>query len=300
MTIFRNQRLKTIAILTLLVLAGSAANAQVKVTDPDENNDIQIIEMTVSAAKQPDPIFTHRLTLLPKDTVNGNAATIYLDALAGSSLSKKWRNLEERFGEDVHSWLYNDMPLDQIPLDELKQASSEFDILILDYIGRATERRNCDWGLGLEELRGPLTFGLNFNGLHQTRTISRAIALQTRFAIAESRFDDAVDLMRMNYRLAENVGQVKLAVGTLIALAEVGITNGSMVDFIAAADSPNMYWALTELPRPIVDIRGAMRMECDNALRIFPAIGSADVEEHTVDEWSKIVQDMPILSLIHI
>ena len=297
MTIFRNQRLKTIAILTLLVLAGSAANAQVKVTDPDENNDIQIIEMTVSAAKQPDPIFTHRLTLLPKDTVNGNAATIYLDALAGSSLSKKWRNLEERFGEDVHSWLYNDMPLDQIPLDELKQASSEFDTLILDYIGRATERRNCDWGLGLEELRGPLTFGLNFNGLQQTRTISRAIALQTRFAIAESRFDDAVDLMRMNYRLAENVGQVKLAVGTLIALAEVGITNGSMVDFIAAADSPNMYWALTELPRPIVDIRGAMRMECDNALRIFPAIGSADVEEHTVDEWSKIVQDMPISAM---
>ena len=36
-----------------------------------------------------------------------------------------------------------------------------------------------------------------------------------------------------------------------------------------------------------------MRMECDNALRIFPAIDSADVEEHTVDEWSKIVQDIP-------
>jgi len=280
-----------------LVLEGSSLVAQIKVTEPDwssSDTNVEIIEMTVSAAAQSNPTFKHRLTWLPEETTAGNAATVYMHSLGDNVLRGKLVRLEKEFGEDVHSWSGYGTPRDQIPMDKLKQASAKFDSYIRDHIDRATRCRDCDWGLGLEDLTGPMVIGLPLNGVQDTRSISRVIALQTKLAILESRFDDAVDLMRMNYRLGQNVGRIKLLVGSLIAIAEIGITNGSMVDFIAAPESPNMYWALTELPRQMVDMRSAIRMDCGMALRIFPAMATAETDTHSAEEWSKIVREMPL------
>ena len=204
-----------------------------------------------------------------------------------------WRDLEKKLGEEPYRWGYLATPTEQIPIDKLKIASDKFDSYIKDHIARATRRRTCDWGLKLEDMTGPWFFGMSLDWMQDTRSISRTLAVQTRLAIIESRFDDAVDLMRMNYRLAENVGREKVLVGNLIAMAEAGITNGSMTHFIAAPDSPNMYWALTELPRPIVDLRGAMRLEVTNGLRIIPELASADTEEHSIEEWSRMAREIP-------
>ena len=295
MNSFQNNPFKTIAVLLVLALVGSVADAQVKVTGPDQTpDDIEIIEMTVSAASQPDPIFEHRLTFLPYETTNGNAATIYLAGLAEYSLEKIWRDLKKQLGEDPYEWAYIDTPTEKIPLENLRLASAKFDPFIKDYIARATLRRNCDWGLKLEDMTGPAFIGMSLSWMQDTRSISRTLAMQTRLAIIESRFDDAIDLMRMNYRLAENVGREKVLVGNLVAIAEAGITNRSMTHFIAAPDSPNMYWALSELPRPMVDLRGAVRLECANGLRIVPELASADTEEHSIEEWSRIAREIPV------
>ena len=279
-----------------LSLFSDSIVAQVKVTEMDwsgKEAEPEIIEMTVSPAPQASPIFEHRLTLLPDETVAGNAATMYMHSLGENSLRGTWKRITEQFGDEVESWGYYDTPESEAPIEKHRQASAMFDDYIKQHIARASKRRDCDWGLGLEELKGPMVIGLRLNGLQETRSISRAIALQTRLAIRESRFDDAFDLMRMNYRLGQNVGRVKLLIGSLIGIAEVGIANGNMVDFIAAPDSPNMYWALSELPRPLIDVRGAMRLECGMALRIFPEMGSAEEAEHSHEEWSRIVQNIP-------
>ena len=285
-------------VLASVVSAGSVLAAQIKVTEADWSSDdpgdhVELIEMTVSPAAQASPIFQHRLTWLPKETVAGNAATIYMHSLGENLLRGKWQRLEKEFGDELYDWARYETPRDQIPIDKLKRASAKFNSYIQQHIDRATRRRDCDWGFGLEELTGPLVIGIHLNGLQETRSISRAIALQTKLAILESRFEDAIDLMRMNYRLGENVGRVQLLIGSLLAIAEVGITNGTMVDFIAAPNSPNMYWALTELPRPMVDMRGAFRMECGMALRIFPEMANAGTADHSVEEWSRIVQGIP-------
>ena len=290
----------SLSMLLLSVLAlslvSSSAIAQIKVTEADWSSpetEVEVIEMTVSPAAQASPIFKHRLTLLPDQTVAGNAATMYLHSLGDNLLRGKWKEIAHQLGDEVESWGYYDTPAEEISIEKLRQASEMFGDYIDQHIARASKRRDCDWGLGLEELTGPIVIGLQLNGLQEMRSISRALALETKLAILESRFDDAIDLMRMNYRLGENVGQVKLLIGSLIGIGQVGIANGSMTDFIAAPNSPNMYWALSELPRPMIDFRGAMRLECRMALRIFPQINTAEELEHSAEEWSRIVQDMP-------
>jgi len=285
------------ALLFALALSvfSSSAMAQVKVTEADwstPEREVEVIEMTVSPAAQTSPIFKHRLTLLPHQTVAGNAATMYMHSLGENALRGKWKTVKQ-FGDDVENWGYYDTPQEKFSIEKLRQASAVFDDYISQHIARASKRRDCDWGLGFEELTGPIVIGLQLNGLQETRSISRAIALQTRLAILESRFDDAIELMRMNYRLGENVGRIKLMVANLIGIAEIGITNGNMIDFIAAPDSPNMYWALSELPRAMIDVRGAMRFESQFGLRIFPQMDLAEESKHSDEEWSRIVQDMP-------
>lgn len=283
--------------LLISIVCTPISVAQVEVTEAEWGTSTRdsgvIIEMTVSPAAQPNPTFANRLTYLPRETDAGNAATLYMHSLGENLLRSKWKQLEQQFGDEVYDWSGYEDPPNEAGLVNLKQASAKFDEYIAMHIERASKRRQCDWGLGLEDLTGPMVYGVHLNGLQETRSISRALALQTKLAILESRFDDAIHLMRMNYRLGENVGNVEMLVGSLIAIAEVGITNRSMINFIAAPDSPNMYWALSELPSPMVDVRGAIRMECGALSRIFPEIASAETADHSVEEWSRIVQEMP-------
>jgi hypothetical protein len=256
-------------------------------------DETEIVELTVSPAAAPSPTFKHRLTWLPHETTPGNAASVYLHSLSENALSNRWKKTEQLVGEGVYDFLSYELPRElpkEIPLEKLKQASGIFDDYIAGHIARASKRRDCDWGLGLEDLEGELVISLSLNGLNETRSISRALALQTRLAILESRYEEAVDLMRMNYRLGENVGKVKVLVAGLIGIAEVNTANRNMLDFIAAPDSPNMFWALTELPRPLIDLRGAFRIECHTVERMFPEIASAENESHSPEEWSRILK----------
>ncbi len=294
---FRTSYLKVWSLfLVTFMIDGAAAVAQVKVSEMPHDDSYgrhgEIIEMTVSPARQLEPVFTHRLTWLPHQTTAGNAATVYMHSLGQNALSHIWKKAEEAYGEEVYEWASYETPREKIPVDKLKEASQLFDEYVQQHIARATKRRECDWGFGMEDLEGKLVYGLHLNGLQETRSISRALALQTKHAILESRLEDAIDLMRMNYRLAYNVGRVKVLVGSLISFAETGITNGNMVEFIATPDSPNMFWALSELPRPVADLRGAFRLECRSVMRMFPVLEDVESATHSPEEWALKVDEL--------
>jgi hypothetical protein len=57
---------------------------------------------------------------------------------------------------------------------------------------------------------------------------------------------------------------------------------------MAAPNSPNLYWALTELPDPPVDMREAIRMELDFGPRMFPFLDNAETTDHSPEEWNRL------------
>jgi hypothetical protein len=95
----------------------------------------------------------------------------------------------------------------------------------------------------------------------------------------------------MNYRLARNIGQEPIVVCGLVGLAEAGVASGNVIDLIAAPDSPNLYWALSELPRPLVDMREAIRLEMSNGTRVFPALMDVESAAHPPAEWARLIAD---------
>ena len=287
--------LANIGLLVLLVMFFvENTAAQVAVEDMEDNSGV-IYRMKITPAAAPSPLFKYRFSVMPRDTIAANAATLYLRSFGERSLSGPSEAAYGEYGEDFYDWQSNSgVPIEKLLETSASEASKMFDNYISNHIERATKCRYCDWGLGEEGLVGTKIFDLLLPSVQETRSISRALSLQTRVAIAEKRFDRAVELMRMNYRVGQNVSKMKFLVCTLVGVAEVGITNGTMIDFIAAPDSPNMYWALTELPRPIIDVREAFRLELTSMNGLFPELFSAEETEQSVEAWkshtSKIVQ----------
>jgi hypothetical protein len=114
------------------------------------------------------------------------------------------------------------------------------------------------------------------------------LALKTRLAISERRYGDAVDTIRMNYRLGRDVARPPFLVCGLIGIAIDGITNGTLIELIAAPDSPNLYWSLTELPQPLIDTREAARFELDFGPRMFPFLNRPVQTDHSPQEWNRL------------
>ena len=163
----------------------------------------------------------------------------------------------------------------------------------------ASLRRNCDWGLGIDQLRGPAVVNFLLPECQYMRAISRSLVLRMRIALVEHRYDHAIDLMRINYRMARDTARVPFLVNGLVGIAEAGMTNGTVLELIASPDSPNLYWALAELPKPLVDLRAAVRFELEFGPRMFPLIDRAESTEHSPGEWNRLyVQAMNDLATL--
>ena len=275
----------------LPVLSNSQVGGQVTVEEMSDNAGA-IYRIKITPAAEPSPIFKYRFCVPPRETIAANAATTYLAAAGRGSFRLMVDNAYEEHGnENIDDW----QSIDGVAIEKLldtpaKSVSQTFDQFIKAYIERGTKCRYCDWGMAEEDLSGSDLMSLDLNAIQDFRAITRVIALQTRVAIAEKRFDRAVELIRMNYQLGINVGKMKFLVASLVGLAEVSITNGTMIDMVAAPGSPNMYYALTELPRPIISLRDAWRIEVTTAETLFPELFDAEDADLGVEAWRAKVE----------
>lgn len=284
-------RLFSATLFSLALLNVSALQAQSIISGiAGETKPTETIELTVSPAAAPNPIFKHRFTVLPHKTIPGNAASTYMRSLAEGGLRNPFKRMTRKFGAVAESWGFSRESSD-VAKEDILQASSYFDDFVNEYLARATMQRECRWESGLEDLRGGEAIGFSLSFEQETRTMSRVLALQTRAAIIEGDFAKAVGLLRMNYQLGQNVSKTPAIVAALIGISEVGITNQGVEQLIGAENSPNMYWALTELPRPIIDMRRALRLENQWGERLIPELAEAD-KEHTDEEWNSLLNKL--------
>jgi hypothetical protein len=279
-----------LTIAACLVLPALADVTYEKAKDGD--NEIEIVRMTVTPAAEPVPALRHRLVAREIDLKSGNAVPYYYRAEL--DLRSVMKELRKEFDEDTQlsPWYgpvdVDATPIAKLPLEKVRKASQKFEPLYNSHLRTAFERRNCDWELGIEEIRSVETISFLIEEVQGAREIGRMMALRARLAIAEHRYDDAIEFMRNQYRLGRDVAKMPFVVSGLVGVAISNLANGPLIDLIANRDSPNMYWALSELPQPLIDIRPAARFEMDNGPRMFPFIDRAETTEHAPQEWNRL------------
>lgn len=278
------------SVVASVLLATAIARSEVTYTG-GEGGETSVVRMTVTPAAEPVPAFKYRFQPRELDLSAGNAAPFYYRAL--STFTPNFDRVRKKYTPEVLDTWYgpwsDTVPIEKLPLDKVREAvDSTLGGVVEDQLHLATTRRNCDWDIGLDEIRGLELIAVPLEEFQRSRDISRMLALRTRLAIAERRYDDAIDTMRTNYRMARNFATAPFLISGLIGIAEANITNLTVLDLVAAPDSPNLYWALSELPQPFVDLRPAHRFEMEFGLRMFPFIQNAGSTERSPDEWNRL------------
>src|SRR5262249_7851898 len=82
-------------------------------------------------------------------------------------------------------------------------------------------------------------------------------ALQVRFRaeVAGQRFDDAIRTAKTMFALSRHLGEHPSEVANLVGLWTAHLGLNTLAEMVQQPGCPNLYWALTDLPCPLVDLR---------------------------------------------
>ena len=106
--------------------------------------------------------------------------------------------------------------------------------------------------------------------MQELRGLGRFLALKARLEIAEGRLQNALETLKVGYQLAHDVAIPPTLINDLVGIAIANLMNNQLIELIKAPGSPNMYWAIAQLPDPFIDMQPAMEYEKLLPVKMFP------------------------------
>jgi len=260
-------------------LCGSAAaqDARDAVDTPDEEP--PTFRLTIYRASAPHAALSLRLLPGYLERKPGNAAVLYNRLANRIPQGDARRSKTDRFV----GW--SRTPLEELPLDKIRSELGEQRELLAD-LRQASRHEFCRWELA--DRPGDY-FSIPLPEVDAAIYSNRLLSLQARLQIAEGRFDDAIDTLKTGIALARHIGHHPTMVGALVGTANLRSMTGVVSEFVRQPNAPNLYWALTSLPTPLIDVRIAAEAE-PHALEIsFPELRELDDDNRTAEYWNDVL-----------
>ncbi|MBL9125533.1 MAG: hypothetical protein JNG90_17985 [Planctomycetaceae bacterium] len=227
---------RLLAALALLSTLGGSAAAY--------GDEPRVVKLAITPAARPVPALRYRLYPAARELRDGNAAGLYYRAIL--LLTTRGKPDERRASQDRVSELMQ-LPAEQFPRDEARKLLAQYDSM-LNEIDHATNRRTAQWDIPLYE-DGVSTLLME---VQEVRGIARVLALQARLAVVEEDFPQALASIRAMLVMAHHVGESGTLVSSLVGVAIAGLAHEQIEFLSTRPNSPNLYWALTALPEPLV------------------------------------------------
>jgi hypothetical protein len=93
------------------------------------------------------------------------------------------------------------------------------------------------------------------------RVYGGLLALQARVEIAAGDYAAAAHTLQTGFAFSRHAGAGPFLINSLVGIAIASQFADALQDWVSRADSPNLYWSLTALPRPLIDIRKQLEFE---------------------------------------
>ncbi len=223
--------------------------------------------------------------LLPKyiEQTPGNAAPHYFRAMMVWGFNKSYQDAAEK----ISDWA-------ELPLSNLRDNDQANDFLNncptydFDAIRLAARREYCDWDLPFREQN----IQTHIPELKKMRDLAWIIALKARMAMARGNLDEAVDYLKTGLQMARDAAKGPTLVNGLVGVAIGAVMLKQVETLIQQPNCPNLYWTLTALPDPLVDLRPAMEMEQDNLYLILPSLRDLRSKKLSEAEWNALLVDV--------
>ncbi|MHC4560779.1 MAG: hypothetical protein ACYS80_26155, partial [Planctomycetota bacterium] len=243
-----------IAALGALPLCPAVRGAS-KTTDKS----VEVRKLSLVPASEPVPAMAYRLLPRYLDQKTGNAALLYYSAAAlcpeGDS---------EDISEKISEW--RDLPVDQLDRKEVDKALSSFSNCF-HQIKLAAQRNYCQWEIPLED-----GFAMQLPHLSTFRRMIFAMQLKIRLEIADRQIDQALEMLQQGLYMGRSIAQGPTVIQDLVGIAITALLLKDVEGLIQMPDSPNLYWALTALPDPMIDMHSSLEYEREMLFVEFPQL----------------------------
>src|SRR5262249_22050723 len=93
---------------------------------------------------------------------------------------------------------------------------------------------------------------------------------RARYQIAEGQWEAAVQTLQTGFTLARHLGEGPTFIHGLVGAAVGQLLCAQVEEFVQQPGAPNLYWALTLLPRPLINPENALAEEATMLERTFP------------------------------
>jgi hypothetical protein len=233
-------------------------------------------EFTVSPAAAPVPLFKYRLLPLSSELNPGDAAAVYL-RIRHEMSEDLWKQITEL----APKWTA--LPLDQFPTAEARKFVDQF-VNRLRQIEFGARRQSCNWNYTVPEQQLNV-IEIMLPDAQSMRNWSRLLTLKARVEVAEGKLDDAVRTMETGIAFGRHVAEGPFLINALVGNAIVSVMFATYEDLVSRPNAPNLYWALTALPRPLVGVRACLEQEMKTVDRLVPELNDLD-RPRTDAEWS--------------
>ena len=199
-----------------------------------------LIRLIVTAAPAPRPALRYQLLPELGEMSPGNPIPNYMRCSVehqGFFLDRE--ALERR--EDLLA-----MPLKDLAVQGLQVHGQ----VALRQADRAARLDNPDWQI-LMKLKAD-GIGALIPNVPQLRPVAAALKVRFRAEVALGRFDDAIRTAKTLFAMSRHLGEHPTFVGNMVGIAVAYNAIGPMEEMLEQPGSPNLYWALTNLPDPLV------------------------------------------------
>jgi hypothetical protein len=254
--------------------ATSQALAQSVGVHVSETAEEKVLRITVHPAAEPRPALKYQLMPEFLDRLPGNAAVHYGKVSAEQISFFGDRELQEKIAK------WGRMPLEELPRDEVRKAVRSESIM--GSLRRASRSAYCDWQLPLREGN---FFAMLIPEVQQLRMFARLLTAKARLHIAEGQFDEAVETLQIGYALGRHAAEGETLVHALVGIAISGVMSRQVQDLMQQPDAPNLYWALTMLPRPLISLRKAVEAEMHAVHLSFLELRDPDDATRSPEYW---------------
>ncbi len=264
------------ALLTVASLP-AAGRAGIATTQPSQpaGEQVQTVHLSVQPAAVPRPAMSIHLLPGLLDRLPGNAAGTY-----GIALQQMPADETDADRDKIQEWLKT-VP-SALPRDEVRKLLKRYE-QSFRYAVLASRYERCDWDLPVRQ-EG---FNLLLPNLQGFRRLGRMLALDARLAIAEGRLDDAIACVRTSLALSRHVSEGTFLIGALVGIANATVALEQTREVLAADGSPNLYWALVQLPDPLISMRQAMEYEQNWLYFSYPQLQGLGDLKLSDEQWNE-------------
>jgi hypothetical protein len=202
-----------------------------------------VIPLHVRPMPAPKPALKYQLLPEVRELDPGNASFFYLRCFA------EQRNFffsKEANGERAR---YLSMPLAELATANLHRYGG----FALEQADWAARRSTCDWQL-VQHLQ---TDGMELlvPELGRLRILGTALQVRFRAEVAGRHFDDAIRTVKTMFAFARHLGEYPREEANRLGLTVAEQAVSILEEMVQQPGCPNLYWALTDLPCPLVDLR---------------------------------------------